>query len=324
MGDIAMTKIKKGSLILFAITIIYLIFGSFICKDYITYVAHNNTIDYTKKYYDDLNRLLGPGWVVQGTENGYINSISDYLKVKVISWEINYQDKAGNNQTLLLSNFEDHDPYAFGYCIEKNFEKLVGEFYANHVINPIIPAVCANSEYWFQYNIHYVSGDIVSERPSERVIFDHNLPFAYVKLESCPIESPSEECAIWQDSQSSLNLYDIDYPNIFRLNPNVWYLKVWVYCMSEELSKENYVNDLAELEEKIQELLDALNAYTNNTVNADIFYCCCDTSYYTEEYYHWYIIDGKVIDTEIHSFSSERSFHSSMYWRLHDTTDESF
>ena len=101
-----MTKIKKGSLILFAITIIYLIFGSFICKDYITYVAHNNTIDYTKKYYDDLNRLLGPGWVVQGTENGYINSIGDYLKVKVISWEINYQDKAGNNQTLLLSNFQ--------------------------------------------------------------------------------------------------------------------------------------------------------------------------------------------------------------------------
>ena len=140
-----------------------MISGLLLANQMIDHLENNITTDYTKVYHDDLNRLLGEGWMVLAKESGY--TVTPFDSTNIYTWEIGYKDKDGQERSILLSNFKDRSmEHPFGYCIEKNFQTMTGEVYARDVISPVIPAVCWQPEYWIRFLNYYVSGDHITDR----------------------------------------------------------------------------------------------------------------------------------------------------------------
>lgn len=291
-----MNPLKKSTVILTAVILIGMISGIMLANQTIEHLENNITTDYTKVYRDDLDRLLGEGWTVLAQENGY--TVTPFDSTKIYTWEIGYRDKGGQERSILLSNFEDRSmKHPFGYCIEKNFQTMTGEFYARDVISPVIPAVCWQPEYWIGFLNYYVSGDHITDRPYEGPATDAS-PRAQVTLKTSPLLDESESSMDWENPESDFRLYDVDYAGIFKRKPDLWYLSVSLDFYLEDMDPAEYAERAGALKETAEQVLDRLNDYTGHTVNAEIIYPTGSTQK-GSGYHHWYVINGDIIDTSI-------------------------
>ncbi len=295
---------KLGLRILLIAVTALLAAGAALCSLYVWYVELNITVDYPKKYEKDLDRVLGPGWRVRGTEYGYVSRRRD--RINIISWNIAYEDQEGQEQTLLLSNFYDRSYYGgFGYCLEKNFEELAAQHYIDEVISPILPAVIPEPGRWFWEEVCYVSGDNVCSGASQS--FDGEPLYAYVNLDSGTDTYPSPKCRVWEDPQEGLTLWDADFSGIFKRRPDEWYLTVQIFMKARE--KE-------EAEAVAGKVLEALNGYTDSTINVHICVCRMDEEQTAQEYCHWYVVGGELTEEAVRTVEEEYKSRDNMYWRI--------
>lgn len=263
-----MKPLKKSTGILAAVILIVMISGLLLANQMIDHLENNITTDYTKVYHDDLNRLLGEGWMVLAKESGY--TVTPFDSTNIYTWEIGYKDKDGQERSILLSNFKDRSmEHPFGYCIEKNFQTMTGEVYARDVISPVIPAVCWQPEYWIRFLNYYVSGDHITDRPYKDPAADIS-PRAEVALKTSPLLDESDSSMDWENPESDFCLYDIDYAGIFKRKPDLWYLSVSLDFYLEDMEQAEYAGKADALEETAKQVLARLNEYTGHTVNAEI------------------------------------------------------
>ena len=115
-----------------------MISGLLLANQMIDYLENKYNHGLSKVYHDDLDRLLGEGWMVLAKESGY--TVTPFDSTNIYTWEIGYKDKDGQERSILLSNFKDRSmEHPFGYCIEKNFQTMTGEVYARDVISLLFP-----------------------------------------------------------------------------------------------------------------------------------------------------------------------------------------
>ena len=81
-----MKPLKKSTGILAAVILIVMISGLLLANQMIDHLENNITTDYTKVYHDDLNRLLGEGWMVLAKESGY--TVTPFDSTNIYTWEI--------------------------------------------------------------------------------------------------------------------------------------------------------------------------------------------------------------------------------------------
>ena len=145
------------------------------------YKKDHITVDYTKEYSKDLDRLLGEGWTVLGTEKGYTTTPRQLIYID--TWEIGFRDESGSDRTLILTNSKDRSKNGFGYCIEHNFLEAAAVKYTEEVINPVIPAVCRDMDSWLKSVNYHVEGAHITDQDSVWTEPEGN-PWAEVRLKS--------------------------------------------------------------------------------------------------------------------------------------------
>lgn len=310
-----MNTYRKSTKILLAVILTVLLTGIFVSTQLIDTIERNITTDYPVVYRDDLDRLLGRGWTVLGKEYGYTAEPFDLINT--CTWEIGYKDIEGQEQTILISNFEDRSMSApLGYCIERNFQTMAAWKYARDVIGPVIPAVCWEPEYWIRFLNYYVSGDHITDRPSETGGSTEN-PMAEVALRTYPLYSESASSVDWENPQSDMNLYDIDYEGLFRRKPENWYLIVFVDLSSWDISEEEYARKLNGMEETAEQILKQLNDYTDHSVNLELIFP--SDALETGVYYHWYVINGELVDQTVSDWQIPTfSTPDRMYYKMEE------
>lgn len=311
-----MNLVKTSTRILMMVIFTVMLIGIVIAIRTTNMIEGNITTDYPVVYQDDLDRLLGKDWTVLGREEGYTSTIID--NINIYTWEIGYRDIEGQDRSVLISNYEDRSmTNPLGYCIEKNFQNMVAEKYARDVISPIIPAICSEDEYWIRYLNYYVSGDHITDRPLEPRVEEGEL-IADVRLKTYPLLLESESSKDWENPESKLTLYDIDYAGIFREKPKYWFLDIYLDLSRNEMSEDEYAEKAKSLDQVVERILDALNQYTDHTVNVEIIFPS-GSGEEESEYYHYYVIDGTIVEKRASDMMSHgKTVVEPMYFKLRD------
>lgn len=313
---IHMNLVKTSTRILIMVIFTVMLIGVVIAIRTTNMIEGNITTDYPVVYHDDLDRLLGKDWTVLGREEGYTSTLPGHTNIS--TWEIGYRDIEGQDRSVLISNYEDRSmTNPLGYCIEKNFQNMAAEKYARDVISPIIPAICSEDEYWIRRFNYYVSGDHITDRALEPRVEEGEL-IADVRLTTYPSLLESESSKDWENPESKLTLYDIDYGGIFREKPKYWFLNIYLELSRTGMSEDEYAEKAKALDKKVEQILDALNEYTDHTVNVEFIFPS-GSGEEESEYYHYYVIDGAIVEKKASDMMSlQRRFTAPMYYKLRD------
>lgn len=146
-------------------------------------------------------------------------------------------------------------------------------------------------------------------------------PIADVSMETYSIISDSKTSEDWENPETGLTLYDIDYDNVFRYKPDSWYLNIYVTLEPEETSEEEYKDKVKDLETTLENLIDALNEYTGHSVNVKISYTTySDLEWAEPEYHKWYVIAGNIVEKTV----SDTTYKGpdQMYYKLQSFYEE--